>query len=112
MTIGDWCAFRAEDQRSVVIGHVLSFSYSTGSSKKSQEYSRLSAPTKAPDKNARGIECLCSLDSLTKKRLQPLRMDAHGYYNLDKYICTLPRPKINNKVAVVTSSLQQINNAN
>jgi hypothetical protein len=111
VTIGDWCAFRAEDQKSIVIGHVLDFSYSTGSSNKNKKYSRLSAPTRAPGQNARGIECLCSWYSLTKKRLQPVGMDTHGYYNLDKYVCTLPRPKINSKGAVVTYSLQQINNA-
>ena len=57
ITLGDWCTFKEEDG-SVVIGMVTDFSYRTGATKKSQQYSRLSAPTSAPEGNARGLDCL------------------------------------------------------
>ncbi|KAE8747043.1 hypothetical protein FOCC_FOCC006298 [Frankliniella occidentalis] len=92
--IGDWCAFLSETN-DVAIGRVMSFSYLTGKSISDQEYSRISAPTKAPDHNARGIGCHCTWFHLKGNNRSLLRtnMDVHGYYNINKYICTIPRPE-------------------
>jgi len=92
INVGDWCAFT--ENRSIAIGRVLAFSYLSGTSLKNQEFSQLSAPVKAPDKNARGLGCLCSWFYLkgNGKVLYQTKMDVQGYYSVASYICTLPRP--------------------
>lgn len=92
--IGDWCAFVSED-KSVVIGRILAFSYLSGSTWRSQSYSAVSAPVKAPSSSSqRGIGCLCSWFKVGKSnKLQTVRMDIQGYYDIENYICTVPRPR-------------------
>jgi len=90
--VGDWCAF--SEGQSVAVGRILAFSYLSGTSLKNQEYSLLSAPTKPPEKNARGLGTLCSWFSFKggSRILQSTRMEVHGYYSVENYICTLARP--------------------
>jgi len=106
--VGDWCAF--SEDKSIAIGRILAFSYLSGRTLKNQEYSKLSAPTKAPDKNAKGLGCLCSWFFLkgNSKVLHKTQMDVHGYYNLDKYICTIPRPKYQEEILTATCTLRAI----
>jgi len=96
--VGDWCAFVSENN-AVAVGRIMSFSYLTGTSLRNQEYSRLSAPTKAPEQNARGIGCHCTWFDLkgNSKALHKTKMDVHGYYSIDTYICTLPQPEVKEK---------------
>lgn len=106
--LGDWCAFI--EKGSVVVGRVLAFSYLSGSTVKNQEYSLLSAPTKPPEKNARGLGALCTWFSIKGRTLHPLQMDMHGYYSLEFYICTLPRPSYNNNSLTLSCSVASIKN--
>ncbi|KAK3928931.1 putative UDP-N-acetylglucosamine--peptide N-acetylglucosaminyltransferase SEC [Frankliniella fusca] len=96
VTIGDWCGFVSEDRKSISYGRVLAFSYLTGTTWRSQQYVNIEAPVKPPANcDARGVGCLCTWYKLLKnKKLQVTTMDVHGYYNIENYICTLPRPII------------------
>lgn len=100
--IGDWCAFY--EGKSIFIGRVEAFSYLSGSTWKNQQYSLLAAPTVAPKDNGRGVGCLCSWFTIGKRNLESVIMDVHGYYSIDNYICTLPRPKIENGKLLVSFS--------
>ncbi|KAE8749140.1 hypothetical protein FOCC_FOCC004046 [Frankliniella occidentalis] len=104
--ISDWCAFRSEDG-SVAIGRILAFSYMSGSCKKNQQYSRLEAPIAAPE-NARGLGCLCSWYKLERSSLKPTNMDVHGYYDINNYICSIPRPKLVNHSLKLSWSMKAI----
>lgn len=111
ITIGDWCAFKSEDN-SIVIGHVHAFSYATGSTWRNQEYSSITVPTTAPSRNARGVGCLCSWYKLQRnKKLQAVNMDVHGYYDVSKYVCTVPRPKVSCNQYILRCSLVDISRA-
>ncbi|KAK3919968.1 Phosphoserine aminotransferase [Frankliniella fusca] len=109
LMVGDWCAFTSEDN-TVAVGRILAFSYLFGSTWKNQEYSALSAPVEPPKNvQARGIGCLCTWFKIVKNgKLQPTSMDVHGYYNIDKYICSLPRPDIVGKDLFLRCSLKDI----
>ncbi|KAK3932724.1 PDZ domain-containing protein 2 [Frankliniella fusca] len=108
ISVSDWCAFLSEDG-SIVAGRVLNFRYMTGTTRKNQVYSRLEAPTVAPDKNARGLGCLCSWFKIQKNlTLTPISMDIHGYYDIDNYICSIPRPQVVGKVLKLNCSLTVI----
>lgn len=92
--MGDWCAFISEDN-STIIGRVMAFSYMSGPTWRSQGYSAMSAPVTAPNEStARGLGVLCSWYQIGKHhKLQRVNMDLQGYYPIEKYICTIPRPK-------------------
>ncbi|KAK3931308.1 Phosphoserine aminotransferase [Frankliniella fusca] len=109
LMVGDWCAFTSEDN-TVAVGRILAFSYLFGSTWKNQEYSALSAPVEPPKNvQARGIGCLCTWFKIVKNgKLQSTSMDVHGYYNIDKYICSLPRPDIVGKDLFLRCSLKDI----
>ena len=96
VTIGDWCAFTAENQKNISIGRVLAFSYLSGPTWRSQQFSGIEAPVLPPaGTKKRGVGCLCTWYTLLRnKKLQVSTMDVHGYYNLENYICTLPKPII------------------
>jgi len=93
VSVTDWCAFRSEDG-SIVAGRVFAFRYMSGTTKKNQTYSRLDAPTEAPENITRGIGCLCSWFKILKSQVSPISKDIHGYYNLENYICTVLRPRV------------------
>lgn len=109
ISVADWCAFRSEDG-SFVVGRVLAFRYMSGTTRKNQVYSRLDAPTEAPETNARGLGCLCSWFKIQKNLLlSPMSMELHCYYNIENYLCSLPRPKVVRKSSLkLTCSLQAI----
>ncbi|KAJ1519083.1 hypothetical protein ONE63_011325 [Megalurothrips usitatus] len=65
----DWCVFSTSDQKSFLIGKILSFGYLSGGSKKELRYSKRSAPVKAS--NSRD-----------------------GFHSIAYYVCTIPRPSI------------------
>lgn len=106
--LADWCAFVNEDG-SLVVGRVHAFSYMQGKTWKNQEYSLLQAPVNAPSKNARGIGVLCSWFKIGKDRvLKPMNMDVQGYYSIDNYICTLPKPMYVNGTCKLTCTVRDI----
>ncbi|KAE8739183.1 hypothetical protein FOCC_FOCC015324 [Frankliniella occidentalis] len=112
VSLGHWCAFLAEDGTSICVGRILAFSYLSGSKHSDQQYSALSAPTKPPEKNARGLGCLCSWFTITKTMvLQTVSMDVDGYYSIANYKCTLPRPKLSGTKITLQCSLPQIKRA-
>lgn len=106
--VGDWCAF--SENKSIAVGRILAFSYLTGKTLKDQEFSKLSAPVTAPEKNARGLGCLCSWFYLkgSSKILHQTSMDIHGYYNINTYICTLPRPSYQEERLMLPCNLKDI----
>lgn len=106
--VGDWCAF-VEDGK-VVVGRILAFSYLSGTTLKNQEYKHLSAPVKPPEKNARGLGCMCSWFSFkgNNRTLHPISMDSHGYFSLEYYICSLPRPVVKNEQLVLSCTPKSI----
>lgn len=95
VSIGDWCAFRSPDGNALV-GRILAFSYLSGKGK-SREFSASSAPVQRPNKKGKGkgLGCLCSWFSIEPdgKLIQAV-MDYHGYYEIENYICTVPKPAI------------------
>ncbi|KAK3909723.1 Aspartic protease SNP2 [Frankliniella fusca] len=107
--IGDWCAFNEDNI--IYIGRIVAFSYMSGKTLKDKEYSADSVPTSAPKSGARGVGVLCSWFTLKKRELKPVNMDVHGYFNLKFYICTVPRPQINEqgKLSVTFSNADLIN---
>lgn len=110
ISLGDWCAFFSEDE-SVVFGRVLAFSYMSGSSWRNQEYSKTDAPIRPPSDctNKKGIGCLCDWFQLYKSnQLRKINMDVQGFYDIEQYICTIPRPTYVAKNLVLFCSLQEI----
>lgn len=108
ISVGDWCAFKSEDD-STVIGRILAFSYLIGVSKKNQEYSKTSAPMTAPKDNARGLRCMCSWFNIDENRtLNLINMDVHGYYDIENYICRVPRPHMAGNKFKLSCSLNSI----
>lgn len=111
MCIGEWCAFTSENGKDVSVGRILAFAYLSGPTWRSQTYSAISAPVKPPPglKEKRGIGCLCSWYTIAKNnRLVVTKMDVQGYYNIESYVCTLPRPNINGKMLVLPCSMSDI----
>ncbi|KAK3918403.1 hypothetical protein KUF71_000975 [Frankliniella fusca] len=109
VSLGDWCAFVEESDNSVCVGRILAFSYLSGPTWSQQEYKALFAPTKAPAKNARGLGCLCSWFKIVKsKELKSINMDIHGFYSMEHYICSLPRPRVEGTRVFLTCSYQSI----
>lgn len=106
--VGEWCAFAEEGK--IVVGRVLAFSYMQGRSIKDQEYKRLSAPVKAPQKNARGLGCLCSWFSFkgNSRVLTHTSMDSHGYFEVEHYLCSLPRPVMRKNQLLLSCSPKSI----
>lgn len=109
ISVGDWCAFVSENN-SICIGRILAFSYQTGSSKRNIEFSLLSAPVEAPKANARGLDSLCSWFSLNRNTrvLTSMTMIVHGYYSIEHYICSLPRPELRGTQLLLPCSVKQI----
>ncbi|KAK3922722.1 Ribosome biogenesis protein BOP1-like protein [Frankliniella fusca] len=109
INLADWCSFYNED-KSVVVGRVLAFSYLSGATWKKQEFSWTSIPVEPPKKNARGVGCLCSWFKIGKNGiLVPMNMEVHGYYSVEHYICTLPRPTfLDNGSLKISCSVNQI----
>jgi len=108
VSVGDWCAFWDEKQ-AVAVGQIMAFSYLSGSTKKDQSYSLWSAPTSPPKENAKGLGCFCSWFSVARNGvLKPISMDLHGNYNLNLYICTLPRPKLSSNALRLPCTLKDI----
>lgn len=108
--VGDWCAF--VEKGKIVIGRVLSFSYLSGTTLKNQEYKHLSAPVTPPERNARGLGCMCSWFSFkaTNRVLQHMSMDLHGYFSIEFYLCTIPKPIVKNSqlyLSCTTRSIEQ-----
>ena len=109
VSIGDWCAFTSETGN-VCIGRIIAFSYMSGSSWRQQEYSLLTAPVKPPNASTkRGLGCLCTWFNVGKQgKLIPVSMDTQGYYNIEKYICTIPRPRTVNSSLVLSCTVLEI----
>jgi len=109
LLVGNWYAFSSEDN-SIAIGRVLAFSYLSGSTWRDQVYSRTSAPVQAPNEQTkRGLGCLCDWYTIQKNgKLKSVSMDIHGYYPIEKYICTIPRPVINNQILQLPCPLREI----
>ncbi|KAK3911226.1 GPN-loop GTPase 1 [Frankliniella fusca] len=108
VSVSDWCAFKSEDG-STVIGRILAFRYMTGHSRNNQVYSKLEAPTTAPEKNARGLGCLCSWFKVSKNlTLTSISMDIHGYYDIENYLCSIPRPRVLGNQLKLVCSLKDI----
>lgn len=105
--VGEWCAFKFEDG-SIGVGRILAFSYLSGTSLKHQEYSKLEAPVSSPTENARGLGCLCTWFTIKKNELVVTQMDVHGYYNINNYVCSIPRPKVVGKKLLLRCSISQI----
>ncbi|KAK3931898.1 putative protein phosphatase 2C 60 [Frankliniella fusca] len=113
LNLEDWCAFRTEDGASFRIGRVISFAYLSGTSNRSLQYSRTSAPVKAPlGTKKRGLGCLCTWYKVVKRNLHQDLTFSHGYYNIDHYICTLPRPECKPDKTITYSAtiLSSLNN--
>lgn len=109
VSIGDWCAFKTDRPGTIEIGRIISFSYLTGATRKQMQYSSTEAPTTPPTKNARGLGVLCTWFSVnTDSSLSPVNMDVNGYYNMDKYVCSVPRPKILKKKLKLSCTLRDI----
>lgn len=109
ISVGDWCAF--VENGKVVIGRISAFSYMTGSTWRNQEYSRMTAPVQAPSStSARGLGVLCSWFNIKKnsKKLETVNMDVHGYYSIENYICTLPRPKTEGRSFLMRCTMADI----
>jgi len=109
INLADWCSFYNED-KSIVVGRVLAFSYLSGATWKKQECSLTSIPVEAPKKNARGMGVLCSWFKIGRNGiLVPMNMDVHGYYSVKHYICTLPRPTFLDSGSLkISCSIKQI----
>lgn len=109
VAIGDWCAFTSETG-SIMVARVIAFSYMSGKTWRNQEYSLLTAPVKPPDGSARrGIGCLCSWFNIAKNgKLSPVSMDTQGYYSIEHYICTIPRPKTVHNSLYLTCTVSDI----
>lgn len=107
--IGDWCVFRKigctpstnseKYNEDIIIGSVLGFKYSVGSTEKDKQYSLDIAPTTAPLSNKRGIEVLALWYDLTKDLvLQPLLRPSF-FVNIDNYVThTKPLKCIQNSI--------------
>ncbi|KAK3931971.1 Superoxide dismutase [Fe] [Frankliniella fusca] len=102
----EWCAFA--EGKSIVVGQILAFSYMSGNSWRSQEYTAKSAPVDAPAHSKRGLGCMCSWFSISNRKLKIMSMENHGYYDLKNYICTLPRPKVVKNELLLQCTLQDI----
>ncbi|KAE8742486.1 hypothetical protein FOCC_FOCC011981 [Frankliniella occidentalis] len=108
VSVSDWCAFKSEDN-STVVGRILAFRYLSGHSKNNRAYSRLDAPTTAPEKNARGLGCLCSWFKIEKNlTLTSTNMDVHGYYDIQNYLCSIPRPRVVRNKLKLSCSINNI----
>jgi len=96
VAIGQWCAFVSEERR-IIFGRILSFSFLGGSSWKNQEYSGNSAAISRPA-GERDVGCLCSWfaykSSGRKIILQDVSLDLQGYFDIKHYICNVPRPTL------------------
>lgn len=91
-----------------MVGIIVAFLYLSGPTVRKREHSLLSAPTKAPEANAIGLGCLCSWFSVKGRVLQPMAMDMHGYYSLEFYLCTLPRPQYKDQKVLLSCSVSEI----
>ncbi|KAK3928336.1 Calcium-binding protein 4 [Frankliniella fusca] len=110
ISVGQWCAFQSENN-SLIIARILAFSYLSGSSWRNQQYSSSSAPVQAPNPNKkRGLGVLCNWYNVQKNgRLIAVSMDLHGYYPIENYLCTIPRPLIlSNKTLSLACPLKEI----
>ncbi|KAK3926556.1 Inulosucrase [Frankliniella fusca] len=108
VNVGDWCAFY-DEKKSLCFGRVLSFSFMSGTTWKNQEYMGTSA--KVPS-SGRKVGCLCTWYSPQacgrNTFLQMISMDLEGYYDIDNYICTVPRPVLNEDKVKLMCSLKDI----
>lgn len=93
--IGEWCIFKEDE---ALIGHVLGFSYLTGTAKK-MEYTLPYALTIPPELNKRGIGVLANWYMWNKKgQLSMALITHHGYLDINNYLYSIPKPDIKSNI--------------
>lgn len=91
--VGDWCIF--EVNKNLRIGLVLSFSYLTGTTLKSKEYSRPFAPVSIPAQatNVKGIGVLCSWYNWDSHGTLTCTTELnHNFLKIEYYRGTIKKP--------------------
>lgn len=108
ITRGSWCAFVNVNQHSpVLIGHVMEFSYLSGTLAE-RKYTLPSAPVTPPTEKAKGLGCLCVWYNCSHDGILTIANNVHhSFHDINKYICTIPSPVVREGRYFVDKSVLQ-----
>lgn len=109
--IGEWAIFserKTDELRSKMsIGMVLGFTYLNGQTFQAREFSKISAPVKAPvNSNSSGVGVLCMFYSFNADgSLVAVSDQKHKYINIEAYVGTIKPPIYKNQLLTISEGL-------